>query len=608
VTVDEPKSAPHVRPADIEALYRVRLAEREAVLAVCERQHVWLSRMRLVLVAVAVAIPLIGGLGVSPWSLVPILLFGLVAAFHARRLDERRRARSAVAFYERGLARLCHDWIGRGEQGSAYRQPDHLYADDLDIFGRGSLFELLATTRTRAGQATLARWLLAPAAPDEIRARQAAIRELSTRIDLREAVAVLGDDPSVGVDAAGLRAWATRPIRLRGTALRLLPAGLVVMLVALVVTILATWSFSLLELRALVALVLAEGAVALWLRPRVVPVIHELDEPTRDLELLSSVLQRLERERFQSTRLVAIQQALGGPHKASSEIRRLGQLSALLASRRNILFALPAALLLWATQLAFVIEAWRDRAGRHVPEWLDAVGEFEALVALATFAYEHPDYAYPEVDERHAGITGDAVAHPLLGEDAVANDLHLGSDGPALFIVSGSNMSGKSTWLRAIGTNVVLAGSGAPVRASAFRLAPYHVGAAMRVADSLVDGRSHFMAEITRLKQIVDLAREHPGRVLFLLDEVLGGTNSHDRRHGAEGLLAGLTALGGVGLVTTHDLALGALADRLPARAENVHFEDAFDGANLTFDYRLRPGIVRTSNAIALMKSIGLDV
>ncbi len=348
--------------------------------------------------------------------------------------------------------------------------------------------------------------------------------------------------------------------------------------------------------------------MALWLRPRVVPVIHGIDEPTRDLELLSAVLQKLERERFESPRLVSIQQAIGGPHTASDQIRRLGRLSALVASRRNIIFALPAALLLWATQLAFVIEAWRDRTGRHVPEWLDAVGEFEALAALATFAYEHPDYAYPDVGDRHGGITGDAVAHPLLGSDAVANDVRLGGDGPALFIVSGSNMSGKSTWLRAIGTNVVLACTGAPVRAAAFRLAPHHVGAAMRVADSLVDGRSHFMAEITRLKQVVDLARTYPGRVLFLLDEVLGGTNSHDRRQGAEGLLAGLTALGAVGLVTTHDLALGALVDRLDARAENVHFEDAFDGVHLAFDYRLRPGIVRTSNAIALMKSIGLDV
>jgi hypothetical protein len=608
VTVAEPITDARALTVEIERRYRTLLAERQAALDVCGRQHVWLSRLRLTLIVTAIAIPVAGGLEWAGWSFVPLILFGLVAGYHGRRLDDLRRARSAVAFYERGFARLAHAWIGRGEQGEAFRQPDHLYADDLDVFGRGSLFELLATTRTRAGQATLARWLLEPADPDEIRARQAAVRELAARIDLREAMAVLGDDPSVGVDAGSLRAWATAPIRLRGTGLRLLPAALVGTLVVLVTTIAVTGSLSLLQLRMMVVLVLVNGAVGLWLRPRVTSVLGGLDEPTRDLELLSAVLRKLERERFDSPRLVAIQKALGGPHTASQEIARLGQLAALVASRRNIIFALPAALLMWATQFAFAIERWRDRAGRHVPEWLDAVGEFEALAALGTFAYEHPEYTYPDVHEGHTGLAGDGVAHPLLASDAVPNDIRLGGGAPVLYIVSGSNMSGKSTWLRAIGINVVLAGAGAPVRAARFQLAPLRVGAAMRAEDSLVDGRSRFMAEITRLKQIVDLARARPGQVLFLLDEVLGGTNSHDRRHGAEGLLSGLTALGAIGLVTTHDLALGALAERLATRVENVHFEDAFDGVHLRFDYRLRPGIVRTSNAIALMKSIGLDV
>jgi hypothetical protein len=592
----------------IEETYRARLAERQAALASCQRQDVLLGRARLGLIAATFGIPLIGGFGLATWSLVPLLLFGLVVVFHTKRLDDLRRARASVAFYEAGLARLRHEWIGRGETGESFRSAEHPYADDLDLFGRGSLFELLATTRTRAGQATLARWLLEPADPDEIHARQAAVRELAPLLDLREAMAVLGETVEVGVDAPALRAWATAPITLRGWSLRLLPAALTTALVALAAFIVGTWSLTLTELRAIVALVLAESAVALWLRPRVVPVVHGLDQPTRDLALLSSVLEKIEREHFESPRLVAIKQALGGKETASREIARLDRIATLLASRSNLMFALPAAMLLWATHFAFAIEAWRDRTGRHVPAWLDAVGEFEALAALATFSAEHPGYVFPDVDHRLAGIAGTAIAHPLLADDAVPNDIVLGGQGPSLFIVSGSNMSGKSTWLRAIGINVVLASAGAPVRASSFQLAPHQVGAAMRAADSLVDGRSHFMAEITRLKLVVDLARAHPGRTLFLLDEVLGGTNSHDRRQGAEGLLAGLLELGAVGLVTTHDLALGALVDRFGDRAENVHFEDSFDGVHLFFDYQVRPGLVRTSNAIALMKSIGLDV
>jgi DNA mismatch repair ATPase MutS len=295
---------------------------------------------------------------------------------------------------------------------------------------------------------------------------------------------------------------------------------------------------------------------------------------------------------------------------ASAEIGRLSQLTALLSSRHNVIFAIPAGLVMWATQWACAIEAWRSRAGVHIPDWLDVVGEFEALLALATFAAEHPDdCVFPEIVDAGSTLIAEELAHPTLPPDAVGNPVALANGhGPSLLIVSGSNMSGKSTLLRTLGVNVVLAQMGAPVRARLFRLSALDVGAAIRVQDSLVDGRSRFMAEITRLKEIVDLTARRNGAVLFLLDEILGGTNSHDRRIGSEALLAGLVTAGAIGLVTTHDLALGEIAARLPGRAENVHFEDRFENGQLAFDYRLRPGIVQTSNAIALMRSIGLDV
>jgi DNA mismatch repair ATPase MutS len=200
------------------------------------------------------------------------------------------------------------------------------------------------------------------------------------------------------------------------------------------------------------------------------------------------------------------------------------------------------------------------------------------------------------------------LAHPLLPPSAVSNSIMIGGTAPSLYIVSGSNMSGKSTFLRTLGLNVVLAQMGAPVRAARFRMSPLQIGASIRVLDSLQEGHSRFYAEILRLKQIVDLARLHGGATLFLLDEVLSGTNSHDRRQGAEGLLRGVIGLGAIGLATTHDLALGEIADGWSPQAANVHFADAFDGGSLQFDYVLRDGPVRTSNALALMRSIGLDV
>jgi hypothetical protein len=592
-------------------VYAARLAERRDQKAALDRRHVRLSRLRLGFVGLMLLVPIAAGFDAIAWAAVPAALFLLTAVIHARTLDARRRAGFAVAFYERGLARLSHAWVGTGESGESFRDDAHPYAGDLDIFGRGGLFELLATTRTRAGHETLARWLLHPAGPDEVRARQEALRELATQIDLREAIAVLGDDLGVGVHADSLRAWAGAPIALGQTRVRILLAALALSIVSLTAWAIAIQGLTVVLLTLFIVVLVVEGLLALWLRPRVRPVITRLDRPTRDLELLSDVLSLVEHARFTSAKLQAVQTAFGrGARAASSEIRRLARLSALLESRRNVYFALPAAMLLWATQLAFAIEAWRARAGRHVPEWLAALGEFEALAALSAFSYERPGYAFPTIADpggpRH--FAAQALAHPLLPDAAVANDVCLGDAAPSLLIVSGSNMSGKSTFLRAIGVNVVLAQAGAPVRAASLRLSPLAVGASMRAADSLVDGRSRFMAEIMRLKQVVDLARAHEGRLLFLLDEVLSGTNSHDRRHGAQALLTGLVRLGAIGLVTTHDLALGAMADAPDVRAANVHFEDAFDGTHLAFDYRLKPGLVKTSNAIPLMQSIGLDV
>jgi DNA mismatch repair ATPase MutS len=286
----------------------------------------------------------------------------------------------------------------------------------------------------------------------------------------------------------------------------------------------------------------------------------------------------------------------------------LSRLVALLASRRNVMFAVPAALVMWATHWAFAIDAWKRRAGVHIPRWLEVVGEFEALLALGAFAAEHPSYAFPVLNDGVPGIEAAQLAHATLGEEAVANDLALGSNRPHLLVVSGSNMSGKSTWMRTIGVTVVLARMGAPVRAAACTLSPLAIGAAIRVQDSLTDGRSRFFAEILRLKHIVDLAKIEKGAVLFLLDEILSGTNSHDRRIGAEAVMLELVNAGAVGLVTTHDLALAAITDKLGPRAVNAHFDDRFEDGTLHFDYRLKPGVVETSNALALMRAVGIDV
>jgi hypothetical protein len=553
---------------------------------------------------------------ISPWwLLVPGAVFLVLIVVHERVLRARRRFERGAAFYERGLGRLEDRWTGAGAQGLRFEEQSHLYAADLDLFGKGSLFELLCTARTRAGEDTLAAWLRSPAGAEEIRSRQAAVTELRPRLDLREELSLLGADVRSGVDPEALSAWvAAPPVRVSRYAR--VAAGL---LSSVALLVLVLWVIELVkflselrpvapEFHGLLLVSLFEGALALPLRARVRSILSAVERPGRDLKLLSQVLERLERERFQSPRLAALRAALDSDGlPPSRQIAKLDRLIVLLDGRRNQFFAPIAALLLWGTQCALAIEHWRQTSGPAVSRWLAAVGEIEALCSLAGYAYEHPADPFPEISEGTGSFEGEGIGHPLLAEErCVRNDLQLGHPERVL-IVSGSNMSGKSTLLRTIGTNAVLAMAGAPVRARRLRLTPVAIGASIRIQDSLQAGSSRFYAEITRIRGIVELTNG-PFRLLFLLDELLHGTNSHDRRIGAEGVVRALIDRGAMGLVTTHDLALAHIADVLAPRAANVHFEDHLEDGKIRFDYRVRPGVVERSNALELMRSVGLDV
>jgi hypothetical protein len=352
----------------------------------------------------------------------------------------------------------------------------------------------------------------------------------------------------------------------------------------------------------------AEVGYSIPLRRRVQHALHAAEGPARDLDILAHILNRLEKENFRSERLLALRRTLDASGvSGSAAIRRLHRLVELHDWQHNQFFAPIGAALLWGTHIAWAIESWRQTHGPRVRTWLHTVGEFEALSSLSAYRYEHPADVWPEIIEGDAVFEGTAVGHPLIPTARmVSNDVLLSSE-TALLVVSGSNMSGKSTLLRTVGINAVLAFAGAPVRAGALRLTPLAIGATLRIQDSLQEGRSRFYAEITRIRELSDAAG---GKLplLFLLDELFQGTNSHDRLIGARGLLRNFMERGAIGLITTHDLALTAVADELSPGAMNVHFEDRFEGGEISFDYRMRPGPVHRSNAIALMRMVGLDV
>ncbi len=536
--------------------------------------------------------------------LIPIAVFVALAILHGRLIREVASCSRAIRFYEQGLARLDGSWAGKGAPGEHFLEPAHPYARDLDLFGRASLFELLCTARTRAGEETLAQWLLVPATPGTVRERQAAAVELSDRLGFRERLATLGKDVALGVRPKELVAW--------GEAAPLFPSGIF----RLVIPVLASlWALSLRgwqfwggwELLVLVVTLVNLG-ISYRFRTHLGHAAHAAEEAGRDLNLLSQVLAAFEREPFTSPRLLQLQARLNQSGVfASRAIAKLNWRVEYLESAHNLFVRIFDPVVFYRLQFVLAAESWRRRFGPSLRVWLDTVGELEVLAALGGYTYEHPADVFPEFVESTPCFEAQGLAHPLLPQNrAIANDLRLGPD-LQLIMVSGPNMAGKSTFLRGLGVNAVLAQCGAPVRAASLKLSPLQVTASICVLDSLEGGISRFYAEIRRLKQIMDLTNGAIP-VLFLLDELLSGTNSHDRLIGTRSFVTKLVERGAVGLVSTHDLALTAIPQEIGARASNGHFKDHIKDGQLYFDYRLYPGIVQTSNALVLMRSIGLEV
>ena len=559
-----------------------------------------------------------------PWLFLVLLVFALSFVFHERVLRRLRITRQRKSFYQSGLDRLEGRWPGTGRQGAQFSDASHPYARDLDLFGKGGLFELICTARTGAGEQKLAGWLLAPAPIHEIYQRQQAVRELAPRIDFQERMALAGEDVQTG-DAhtpQALTTWAesTHEVKATSVALRLLHA----VLAAAWVSTLLLWMLS--HLNALPiwhwgAVVLAISALNLILnsisRRQIVAAAEAVEAAGKELPLLSAVFSAIEQESFSSPKLITLQEKLrtAGTLPAQA-IAKLNSYRENLMSAHNVLVTVVDPFVFWIRQWVWSAENWRNRYGASVREWVASAAEVEALLSLAIFAREHPSYIFPELvvlpPNSAPYLEAEDLAHPLVAGHAIGNNIKLGhAPGEAssanlqLIIISGPNMAGKSTFTRSVGVNAMLAQAGAPVRARSMALSELQVAASICILDSLQGGLSRFYAEITRLKQIYDLTTKQLP-VLFLMDELLSGTNSHDRRVGTESIVRGLVRRHAIGIVTTHDLALTDIVATLDNRAANFHFGDTFANGKLFFDYKLLPGIAQSTNALELMRSIGL--
>ncbi|MBF5042656.1 DNA mismatch repair protein MutS [Aggregicoccus sp. 17bor-14] len=599
-------------PTSPHAVYTARLAAAKEQLARLDRLSARFANARaLAFVADAACAVLVllerlpkrGG-----WAAAAALLvgYGVLAALHHRVFLREERARRLVALNERGLARLSGAWHAFAERGERFLSPAHLYAPDLDVFGQGSLFQLLNETATRAGEARLAAWLSGPAPAAEVAERQGAVRELAPLLPFRqelcvEAHAVARDK----ADPGRFIAWAEGSSELGP--LRWAPP------VALVLPLLTLLAFVLGRLGVLPpglwwAGLLLQLGVVLLTRGRLGAAAQALSEGERDFMRYAPLFARVEAQAFTHPALRRLQEGLGadGGPPVSHRLARFSRVYALVEMRHNQFHPLFNLLTLVDVHALFALERWRTHHGRQVRGWFEALAQLEALGCLAGLAHDRPGFSFPEVQEGEARAVARGLGHPLL-EAPVLNDVSLPSPRHAL-LVTGSNMSGKTTLLRALGANTVLALAGAPVCAGALELTSMQVLTSMRVKDSLERGVSYFYAEVQRLKSVLDAAQAAGGRALFLLDEILLGTNTRERQLASREVLRLLLATGAIGGVTTHDLSLTALADEPGSHVVNVHFRDHLEQGQMVFDYRLREGVVDTTNALRVLRMAGIPV
>lgn len=583
--------------------YDSRLSHFEGRVAEESRRADRVSDMRLGVFVLGIGVVLAAWWGYLDWLWLAAPVAGFVGLMVWHEVVHRQRARAGlgVAHYQSALKRLAGNPEPCGLE-ARFPTVESLYARDLDLFGRGGLFERMCAARTAIGAQTLAGWLLAPATPEVIVARQQAAREMAAKPDFREALAMAAGAVEAKVAAEDLHRWAAESPRL-DTPWRVRVAVVLTSLAVLAVPV-AYFGFG-----PAVVLALAANIAFVAANKRGLAALDSSLEPIgRELRALGAVMAIFERETFASPLVREQQEALCADGTSASEaIRKLDQLTSAYESYQNQLFIVVAMYTLWPFWWGRAIERWRARHREDLQsKWLGALGNLEALCSLGSYAFEHPDNTWPEIATDAPRFEATALGHPLLIPTMrVCNDVAINEE-TRLLMVSGSNMSGKSTLLRSIGINSALALAGAPVCATQLTIAPLRIGAVIRVEDSIQRGASRFYAEIERFKALLD-ATTTPPALLFLADEILHGTNTKDRVAGAQALIHGLLERGAIGLVTTHDLALTEFVKQLPA-GRNVHFQDDWVNGKLAFDYRLQEGVVTKSNALELMRAIGLPV
>ncbi len=540
---------------------------------------------------------------------ISLVSFIILIVMHEKVKVSKEKALSLVEINQKALGRIKGEWVEFEDKGEEFIDQKHPYSIDLDIFGQASVFQWINTTVTPMGRKLLKGILTNPLKDRvKIKERQDAITELSDKLDLRQQFLSEGSfDVKEMKDPDDLLEWANNKNPMFRYAW--VGWGVKILTALTVVSIFLPFLSFGFFLYMTIPLLLIQAILFIVKLKYYFNVFEVAGRYKDQISVLQKLLTVIENESFESRHLKGIKEGL--THKkgstTSGEIRELSVIVDMMSFKYSPAFYLLLNLIfLWDYHCMVLLERWKEQSGHNIGKWLDAVGRFDELISLANVRYDNPEWCIPQITNKKHFFSAKGMGHPLLPKGSrICNDLDINGFGNVL-LITGSNMSGKSTLLRTVGLNLILACTGVPVCAIDFKCSVMDVYTSMRVNDNLEKKISSFYAELLRIKTIIEAASTD-NSLLFLLDEVFRGTNTRDRHAGASAVLRKLSKMGAVGLVSTHDLELGELENDKDMYLRNYHFVESYDNNRIVFDYKLYPGVSKTTNAIYLMKMVGIN-
>ena len=596
-----------MRPDDF---YNGNIKALKENLTLLIKKRTWFAWLRFAAIAgIAGSYYYLLPLGILYCVITAILLLSLFIRLIFADLSNKsfiEHTQYLIKVNENELKALSHDY-NQFPDGSSYIPKEHSYANDLDIFGHASLYQFINRTESEMGNNTLATWLLNPASGETVTARQEAIKELVKQTAWRHELQAYGKAKRITQETRNrLESWFTEDYHFIKNSIWL-SLRYIIPIVVIVLLLLNITGVVNNHVRNYC--LLASAFFAFYLSKKIAPLHQQVSKMTDELEVLSDSIRLIEQMNVTSPYLKNLHTRFVQPGtKSSLQIYKLKKILERLDLRYNFVVFIPLDIVFqWDLQQAIALEKWKQENHQKVMDWFTAFGEFEAISSLATLSFNHPEWHYPIIKEGHFFIEGKAVGHPLIpANKRVNNPVTIESNGQ-LMLVTGSNMAGKSTYLRSIGINTVLAMAGAPVCATYFCLSPVQVMSSMRIADNLEENTSTFYAELKKLKIIIEKVNNHE-KIFVLLDEILRGTNTLDRHTGSVALIRQLIKHKATGIIATHDVELAKLKDDYPENILNVHFDAQVNKDELYFDYLLKEGICKSLNASVLMKKMGIEL